>query len=64
MQVFGYVRVSTAEQANSGLSLDTQRRQIEGWAARSKVGTWRPYSSRPACPGRCRSPIGRKAGAC
>jgi len=33
MQVFGYVRVSTAEQANSGLSLDTQRRQIEGWAA-------------------------------
>jgi putative DNA-invertase from lambdoid prophage Rac len=33
MQVFGYVRVSTAEQANNGLSLDTQQRQIEGWAA-------------------------------
>jgi putative DNA-invertase from lambdoid prophage Rac len=33
MKVFGYCRVSTAEQANGGLSLDTQRRQIEGWAA-------------------------------
>jgi putative DNA-invertase from lambdoid prophage Rac len=33
MQVFGYVRVSTAEQAKEGLSLETQQRQIEGWAA-------------------------------
>jgi putative DNA-invertase from lambdoid prophage Rac len=33
MKVFGYCRVSTVEQANGGLSLDTQRRQIEGWAA-------------------------------
>ena len=32
MKVFGYVRVSTAEQANNGESLETQRRQIEGWA--------------------------------
>jgi putative DNA-invertase from lambdoid prophage Rac len=32
MQVFGYVRVSTAEQANAGLSLETQRQQITGYA--------------------------------
>lgn len=32
MRVFGYSRVSTAEQASSGDSLDTQRRQIEGYA--------------------------------
>ena len=31
-RVFGYVRVSTAEQANSGLSLDTQQQQITGYA--------------------------------
>jgi DNA invertase Pin-like site-specific DNA recombinase len=33
MKVIGYVRVSTAEQEKNGLSLETQRRQIEGWAA-------------------------------
>ena len=32
MKVFGYCRVSTAEQANGGLSLDTQRQQISGYA--------------------------------
>jgi putative DNA-invertase from lambdoid prophage Rac len=32
MQVFGYVRVSTAEQANTGVSLDTQQQQITGYA--------------------------------
>ncbi len=32
MAVFGYVRVSTAEQANNGESLDTQRQQITGYA--------------------------------
>jgi putative DNA-invertase from lambdoid prophage Rac len=32
MKVFGYVRVSTAEQANGGLSLDTQQQQITGYA--------------------------------
>jgi DNA invertase Pin-like site-specific DNA recombinase len=32
MKVYGYVRVSTAEQANAGLSLDTQRQQITGYA--------------------------------
>ncbi len=31
MKVYGYCRVSTAEQANSGLSLDTQRQQITGY---------------------------------
>jgi len=30
--VFGYVRVSTAEQANNGDSLETQRQQITGYA--------------------------------
>lgn len=29
---FGYVRVSTAMQANEGESLDVQRRMLEGWA--------------------------------
>jgi putative DNA-invertase from lambdoid prophage Rac len=33
MKVIGYVRVSTQEQAKEGLSLETQQRQIEGWAA-------------------------------
>ncbi|WP_027173339.1 recombinase family protein [Methylobacterium sp. 10] len=32
MMVYGYIRVSTAEQAKSGDSLDTQRRQVEAWA--------------------------------
>jgi putative DNA-invertase from lambdoid prophage Rac len=32
MKVYGYCRVSTAEQANGGLSLDTQRQQITGYA--------------------------------
>jgi len=32
MQVFGYVRVSTPEQANTGVSLDTQQQQITGYA--------------------------------
>lgn len=32
MKVFGYVRVSTAEQAGKGDSLDTQRQQITGYA--------------------------------
>lgn len=32
MKVYGYCRVSTAEQANSGLSLDTQKQQITGYA--------------------------------
>ena len=31
-KVFGYVRVSTAEQANNGDSIDTQRQQITGYA--------------------------------
>ncbi len=32
MKVYGYCRVSTAEQANAGISLDTQRQQITGYA--------------------------------
>jgi DNA invertase Pin-like site-specific DNA recombinase len=32
MQVFGYIRVSTAEQASNGESLETQRSQITGYA--------------------------------
>jgi DNA invertase Pin-like site-specific DNA recombinase len=32
MQVFGYIRVSTLEQAANGDSLDTQRQQIIGYA--------------------------------
>jgi DNA invertase Pin-like site-specific DNA recombinase len=32
MKVFGYLRVSTSEQAQSGESLDTQKQQIVGYA--------------------------------
>jgi putative DNA-invertase from lambdoid prophage Rac len=32
MKVYGYCRVITTEQANSGLSLDTQQQQITGYA--------------------------------
>src|SRR5258708_33349723 len=32
MKVYGYCRVSTAEQVNRGLSLETQRQQITGYA--------------------------------
>ena len=32
MRVFGYCRVSTAEQANGGLSLDQQKQQITGYS--------------------------------
>lgn len=31
-RVFGYCRVSTAQQADEGLSLDVQQRQLQGWA--------------------------------
>jgi site-specific DNA recombinase len=33
MRFIGYTRVSTIEQANSGLSLEAQRTRLEGWAA-------------------------------
>jgi DNA invertase Pin-like site-specific DNA recombinase len=32
MAVYGYIRVSTARQAEEGLSLEVQRRQVEGYA--------------------------------
>lgn len=32
MQVFGYVRVSTVEQAKEGVSLDAQQLQVAAWA--------------------------------
>ncbi len=32
MSVFGYIRVSTKTQSEDGLSIDSQQRQIEGYA--------------------------------
>ena len=32
MKVYGYCRVSTFEQASAGLSIETQRQQIAGYA--------------------------------
>ncbi len=31
MEAIGYIRVSTADQANNGLGLDAQRQRIERW---------------------------------
>ena len=36
-RVFGYVRVSTDEQAEDGQSLAVQQRQLEGWAMQRGV---------------------------
>ena len=33
MKAYGYIRVSTADQAQNGLSLDAQRDRIESWCA-------------------------------
>jgi DNA invertase Pin-like site-specific DNA recombinase len=43
MAVYGYVRVSTARQAEEGLSLDVQRRQIEGYALMQGLGVERVF---------------------
>lgn len=58
MSVYGYVRVSTKIQAEDGLSLDAQQRQIEGYAMmhgleideifiERAVSGWKPFDSRP-----------------
>lgn len=58
MAVYGYVRVSTKQQADDGLSLDTQQRQIEGYAMmhgleideifkERAVSGWKPFDTRP-----------------
>ena len=36
MKAVGYIRVSTEEQADSGRSLDAQKRRIEEWCAARK----------------------------
>src|SRR3954462_11808800 len=43
MAAYGYVRVSTARQAEEGLSLDVQRRQIEGYALMQGLGVERVF---------------------
>lgn len=58
MSVYGYTRVSTASQVEDGLSLDAQRRQLEGYAmmhgleldevfVERGVSGWKPLSTRP-----------------
>jgi len=58
MAVYGYVRVSTRNQAEEGLSLDAQERQIRGYAmmhgmeieeiiSEKAVSGWKPISKRP-----------------
>src|SRR3954454_8804726 len=43
MAVYGYVRVSTMRQAEEGLSLEVQRRQIEGYALMQGLGVERVF---------------------
>lgn len=58
MAVYGYVRVSTKQQAEDGLSLEAQQRQIEGYAmmqgleideifVERAVSGWKSFESRP-----------------
>jgi putative DNA-invertase from lambdoid prophage Rac len=58
MAVYGYVRVSTKTQAEDGLSLEAQQRQIEGYAMMQgltideifierAVSGWKPFDTRP-----------------
>ena len=59
MNVYGYVRISTTEQASNGESLDTQKNQVSGWAmmkgwqvtqvfVEEDVSGSVPFSERPA----------------
>jgi len=57
MKVYGYCRDSTANQANGGLSLDTQRRRVTGDVM---MKGW----SRSAYQARCLWPIDRTASTC
>jgi hypothetical protein len=57
MKVYGCCRVSTAKQANGGLSPDTQRRQVTGDVM---MKGW----SRSAYQARCLWPIDRTASTC
>lgn len=58
MSVYGYVRVSTKQQSEDGLSLEAQQRQIEGYAmmqgleidevyVERAVSGWKPFDTRP-----------------
>ena len=60
---FGYCRVSTEQQADSGIGLDEQRRKIE---ARAAEMNWRleHVMSMPASAARRRSDAGPKGPSC
>ena len=58
MAVYGYVRVSTKQQSEDGLSLDAQQRILEGYAMMQglqidhifierAVSGWKPFDTRP-----------------
>lgn len=58
MAVYGYIRVSTQSQSDDGLSLQTQEKQLQGYAMMNNfdleevfveraVSGWKPLSSRP-----------------
>lgn len=51
MSIYGYVRVSTGMQAESGLSLEEQRRQIEAYAEAHRLGPVEAFFTERAVSG-------------
>ncbi len=52
MAIYGYIRVSTAMQADNGESLDAQRRQVEGYAMQQGWDLGHTYAERGVSGGK------------